>query len=1173
MDAFDNYVKKRLEERRKPAKVLAELKRNYYQERVLEVLSVLKPKGSFKIEVTNEENFEKILQDNGVRIVTVRTAFNTDSKLLKPVATFPEKRLFLAENIEFQRTPQTFKDYKEALEGTDKHFPIEAPDSFNNGEAIHFSAVYTSQGDTKPRKNKISRFDYRIDAALSMMKQKLEDEFSDESVCFFSVKAKCIDENNYRGRKPKPEFRIAQIIAIYFDKSTQISNEIIIDAHKLCKSLFEESKQIRNIDNELFKLEGHELTSGLQTLFLDKNIAPSDKIAFAIERLKKLLNRHLDSHYPSTQGNETEVYFISLAYEILDKDKPKELFPILQIYPHVYRKKFPYGAFIIGHPKFVSVTKYLLRNYFKFHKEQGFNKFVVGSNTFDSSPDVSISNIFMKDIFKDIDSIIERKECKEELTPLPDQIFLSKHNDTDEIWNKLNVDISIGTEISQNEENNSILAYIVEGHEINQHQEIIATDTYQQLPRAILAIEGNQREFLSDQERTSLRVVARAFSNLVRHLFHDNTLLDYRIQLSRAYNNYSDAMTGGDDKKVTANRFIFSSMSVDVSLLDNIMKSIKKDKRISKQVANEMGEVFDKVFKKTEIEDEIVNNAEIVRDRINQRFEKATNFIRRSNEAPSQDIVDLIEACPRNFAWAGYAPSLAQALGDRVNHSPPEFELMAPGFSATGLYMALVESEIRQVAKLSSVAKLKKERNNYKKYVRYKVFVAARSPNNAFAFDSTGQCGKDCGNKRDQFEAGLDYDKKCYGVLVSDLASAHNLEIKNLNGKESPKNEQVDTFLKLITRLVAHPEKKSTNSIIVSIKGLFGKNLGYWYRTPKESDIGKMTTLDILHKCYRLNYEDKLKDEASTQTKPRNTEAWILLAFTRMLEGSKDQIISHEKRRFPFKKHSLTPENIAHFVNHSYNYRLDLEDARFLRPLLSIVHGDLNSRNLVWAGPIDNLMLIDFEHVGIGFWGMDQTRLATNIVVDFLSEVKIISDKLPVEIAQAIENAAEFIVNVWKKYKEAKVAEDSSKLEIYVNNFKNGPHTRDTWKNKPDWILKSIVQWIIRTTWHFNKELLNEQYFGILQACLGFSIVKEYEYSIVNVKRLKLSEKQISSVNEIITKYNNKLKDQLISLYDSNEFDCSSPQGKNELATISKYLISYWILSNIFNVIKFKTSH
>lgn len=1194
MDAFDKLIKLRLRFRGQDPSVLSDFKQDFYRDRIAEILGVVLPNSADHISSLEKAEFDRTIGELGVKIATLRTAFNPDSKLLKPVATFPMEQLELAEGLAYQHSPQEFSGRFDALDGIPNRWPIDSPEVIDNGRAIHFTAAHKTNGDP-PAALEGNNFSNRIDIAFEDMREKSKGDLGESSICLFSVIARQKKTKVTSARETAKEkkiendtFLISQILAIYVDADTELTTTQISAVHKLSRELFDESDQIRQIDDELFELEGHELTSRLQPLFLDEKIAPADKISFAIESLKNLVNRHLSSHFPCTEKNkpDPQVYFVSLAYEILNKDNPSHLLPTFQVYPHTYRKQYPFGSFIIGHPKKSSVSKYLLRNYFRWHQhnlEEGHDQareFIVApSGLYSDQPTpVSIQNEFMLDLLDEADEAIESSTRQDELTSIRDMIFLSKELNRDgrelvedPVWDYLNVNVRTAknpTELHDESEqvwtvsrgNNSIIAYVVEGHDFQKRLASGEEKVFRQLPRAILAIEGNQHELLSDRERKSLRVVAVAFSHLVRHLFHENSLLDYRPQLSRAYDEYADTI-GTAQGKDLATRFILASMSVDVALLKLIQKAARDTKAISKDTCDKVDEIYQEVFSGTEIDDEKVKEAEIVKDRISQRFRGAIKFVQNQNPSTlTPDVIDFIEACPRNFAWAGYAPSLAQALGDRADHKPPKFELMSPGYSASGLYMALVESEIRQVAKLSSVSKLRQERDNYRQYVRYKVLAAARTPVNAFAFDSTGEDGKKSFLKGDgtDFRPDLNYEDRCYGVLVSDLASARKLEPK---GSGDAASDKVETFLGKLCAVIQEEDRTQVSLIVDAIKNFFGDNLGHWYSTPTADDLRDKTTIGILHDGFRLNYEekerkhrDRVGDKVHESARLPTRDNWVEEIFSRLISGDSQSDVSYESSPFHFSQHALDVEKIAALHGHRYGNKIPFTAVDGSSDLLSVAHRDLNARNLVWAGPIKNLVMIDFEHVGIGFWGMDQARLALSTVVEFLSEVEFDNLEAPTREILAVENAAQFLIDLWDTYNTAKLT-------------KKGPHFPNDWQSNLEQSLRGVIIHIVRTSWSLDPRAMDKKYFGIFRACLGFAAIKEYEYGLINLRRETLNSGELAAVDSLLEK-GGTLKKKLKSLYSSGAFDRDNTQAVQRLAAVSRFVISSHILGEVLKRIK-----
>lgn len=1214
MDAFEEFLSERLACRTENEEKLRAIKSQYFEaksRRIIEDLSNRRGK---------ELPFDEFLVDRHIGIVTIRKAFNADSTLLKPAGTFPDEMLEVAHRFAKQIVPQTFVDVEQSLEGISES---EVPE-VDGDDCIYFSAVYETSGDSSSEKAESPRFSDRIDIAFDQLKDHDSDKFKDGATCFFSVKARPYEPNG-----EKIGYRIAQIIAIYFSEGTKITADQRNRAHKNCRELFDESDRIRELEENLFVLEGHELTASLQPLFLNENVAPADKIAFAVEKLKLLLRRHLHSHYPDPHPDlhDTSVYFVSLAYEVPDRDKKDEVVPTFQVYPHVYRRELAYGAFLIGHPMRPAVSKYLLRKYLRAKRTSDGESldFLIGSHNFDKTKPnpATIRNDFMIDLFAEVDKEISRarENGREGINYLdekePDQVYLSKLNrgSDDSLWSALNVDVgplnavaeaieAAGTSVRPN---NSILAYVIEGREVGKGDDGVI---YRQLPRAILAIESTHHEMLSLREREAMRTVAHSLSHLVRHVFHDNTLLDYRRQLSLAYESFVQH-EDAEDKSSLGERLILAAMSIDVLLLKDIKKQAKKD-ALHDRVISEVEKIYKKVLKGTGYADEGMSRDELVKEQIGLRFENAVAYL-STESIPSQEAIDFLEACPRNFAWAGYAPSLAQALGDRADHKPPRFTLMTPGFSASGLYMAVVKGEIRQVAKLSPVNKLIKERENYRKHVRYKVLVASRSPANAFAFDSGGLAGKESGKTGDKtFEPGENYTKTCYGVLVADLASSKKLDPEKTDMGHGVGDEsvpEVATFLDRVIDVVDEnrltllgDETKGQvafKEVAQSIRSLFENNFGHWFSIEKYPAEFKFRAQ--LREMFRLDYETKLKARLEEeyrialaawernqstgkldQPRPemalptsdgRKNLVWTEFAFERLGNGVADSPVQYEQNRFPLEYSEderleaggecacIPPRTIAEFCCIRRTQNRSVDQGR-KNELASIAHRDLNAQNLVWAGPIQSFMMIDFEHTGQGYWGMDQARLAVNTVVDFLSKITEPDDSYTqfTEVA----NAAEFLVDVWKSLS------GYQSWRMYWKEYLEGEPPCANLPSPGD-RLTCIVRLIVWLIWQNTPKFQRNEVLELYEVELGFAVVKEYEYGMVNVRRARLNRSQRIAVRQAMRDSEGDLKHLLVGVYEalkdksSEDFDedSANPRLAFQFAAVSRFLVSRWILQSL----------
>ena len=1240
MDAFDKYVTLRFQGRdKKSAENLSGEKKEFYQSRAAELLDAL---GFEKVpDVGND--FDKSLKNIKIQMITIRTAFDEHSTLLKPVATFPKERLEQAELIAHQKKPQEFEGHEDALAGIKyKYVPDESGEKKNgsNESELRFSAIYDEKTDCSNLAQQplpeVS-FVCRIEKTLSAIRKKASGVIPEPVECFFSVSAKPSECN-------KGMFTTERIIAIYCEKFPDLARipENLESAHKICSQIFSEIDQIQKIDNQLFELEGHELVSSLQPTFLDNNIAPADKIAFAIEKLKKLLKKHLESHYPASENNqvEPEVYFVTLAYEALKQKEIYKYRPTLQVYPHVYRKKYAIPSFHISHPEHLSVSKRLLKEYFDWHEHpsnEQKHRFILGpSALLKSDPDVAVlDDGFKIKLFKDFDkqykkdSSLSTKGLCIDYSPEHDRIFVSLAEDAEEKGKKLYEKLNVAVK-GKDKKNNSILAYVIEGREFEHKQDGKST-VFRQLPRAILAIEGQREELFSEDEQNSLRVVATAFSNLVRHIFHDNSLLEYRIQLSGAYRRF--AANARKKQQENLRRFLLVSMAVDVQLLGDIREGVASKKELSQAIET----IFKDVFTGTGIEDE-ETSSEVAREKIRERFRKALAYVEKSMQSQvnypiNSEIVDFLEACPRNFSWAGYAPSLTQALGDRADFHPPTFDLMTPGYSASGMYMAVVRSEIRQVAKLASLDKLRKEHKNYRNFVRYKVLLAARMAANGLAFDSTGALGQTQGiGRAEKFKPGSDYPKECYGVLVSDLTSSLKLGAK---GGGFSEKAPVSTLQELAWKVVKKDGALTFNNIANAIRKLFGDNLGHWYHAQQASSNDEDNFTDIMIKTFRLDYSG-----------PAGNEEAGFMGFK--IEETFESLLKEMTGSNPYpevntQKIALDSKEIYQFVTLGYQESVDyltFQDEREIEKFKSVVHADLNSRNLVWAGPIDHFMMIDFEHTSVGFWGMDQARLAVNLIVDHMAAIEetdwkrrkptlkenskseieatgsanmivdgmaaieetdrkrrepTLKKNLKSEI-EAIGSAASHIVNEFNRTEfeknnfsidsKAEPSEENTNAQESKDDSKKPKDNSEIYhlKSNPErpkeniYVLTALVTEVLRTTvdFYIKLEVDGEEIRSIYRNSLAMALVKEYEYSLKNIKKAALSKEQFTEIISICTNkggsdHPNKggcLCKWLTALFLSKEFD-DTFDSREKLIAISRYVISYWILQKIFSGLDF----
>ena len=1179
--SFKSYVENRLKARKSSLTEVCEAKNSYIECKIQAILGELG------------------LGKDAVMMTTIRVASSNETTYLRPVYADPLNTVNIArdlsanKNFTYQSASKHLKK-ENVLNGIDRTHVLKGTKKPFHYDHSRFAALDFVD-------NRVSKedgvFTRRIDAVSDDLEQLLLDR---PDACFFCVRASKNDPNYYRA---------THILAIYLKGDcTEVAEDALKNAYNRCQALFDDLDAIMALDSELFKLEGNAVVADVQPVFFNPDLAPADKIAFMIERLKQLLQGHLELHHVKERdagknakkgddGSTITVRYVSLAYEANDDGRHT---PIFQIYPHVYREKYPYPALRISHPAIPSVSKFLLYHYFSCCEDgrqgEGSNRRIVFSTTAVQEGvqlSDSFKDVFDKDpFFRNIVDIDNRQKLfgateadyihvHEPITmdgTQPDQGQLPP-----EAWNALNVVVDAGRP------NKATVAFVIEGDVVHHSTEEYQDVELKRLPRAIVAIESPDIDFLSKSERETVRGILIHMSALIRHLFHDNSLLDYRKKLSKAYWNFVPAKASGNiDTTSLLARLLLCAMSIDVEVLGKLLEQMKAPERRLLYLTPYLDEFYEKL-KPTIINDDDIGDDKIVKDSIETRLNLARRYIdgysehlrkiRKGNQPNAliaqkryaewledhlEQFIVFLEACPCNFAWTGYSPSLAEALGDRAESAPPDFSLIAPGFSAAGLYMAVVKDEIQQVAKLSSVAKLKSELGKYKSHVRYKIVAAARTPTSGLAFDTTGKKALDWIADDDKDgpvvlsdEEQKRYDEIAYGVLISDLAAAE------MSGTDDHKT--VRTLLNQIATLTSgrSPVRgisfgRNCRAAVSSIDRLFRISTKLWRTGVKLKEDSHRNTIDMLEKTFRLE---------------RTAER-----YPGYMDGQPESGLQYDREPFPLDRRPVT-DAMRRLLNfESYN-KVFFDENNDDPSMYAIVHGDLNARNLAWSAALEHYILIDFEHTDIGIWGSDQARLIINLLVDLYSGISVGEDSL---FHESIDATCDWVKTVWKQYGEVADKENTCLIKVekeFSKKIEDWPDDGSVdiddsiTSDEAKVLLKGFIAKILLSFYHHDGNEQSEKISNstkwnrTMRAMLEMAILKEFEYSVINVKRAKLNIDQINAVNALSSTF--ALKDILRELYGLSCF--KSPERSDGSSTeddliteqkraVARYFISYNLL-------------
>lgn len=862
-------------------------------------------------------------------IVTVRSAFREKSLYLRPVYSQPkELREFFMDPI--NQNPFSFPNIARALRNTaykGEYGKGNTPYAF-----VALRQIGPDNGDTN------DSFPARINAvhAKWAKKKDLGRLATKLNYCFFAGRNKAKVAKNY--------IELRHIIAIYFKGTNENAIKVKHTFDKLwekTQDLFDGLDLISLIDASIFEAEGLKLVAELLPEFSRENVAPADKIAFAVERLGQLLTRHMIGRHGGVRGSTpAKLFYIATTFE-RQKDQHRTLHPRLEVYPHVYRKDHVDVSFFVTHRDIPSATKFLLWRYLKSGKHRIVETTSASKElgAAEKTRPVKVSPSFERMFEGDRLGTEPLKSWQDVVTPpeSPDFLHLTRSDPQSKSskktpWAVLNRAAELGCR--------SIAAFVVEGRVIHTVDEF----QWRCLPRGIFAIESHYEDGFSDADVNSLRIVFRGLASLVRLISHQHSPIDYRSVIARTFDQDVEPESR-DDQRVS--RLLFLVQKLDAELFRNLLPRCRKDPKSYGLDARflpalEAIETICPGYAHPTPE----KRAEILRQRMRQMQQLLFDRNPESEELKklllSPEVLAFLEACPENFTWASYLACMAQTLGDRIDAGTelPQFSRMVPGFSASGMFMAMVDGELRQVVKLSTAEKLRNEARLYRKWVRYRLVNAARIPvSTGLAFETTGWDGKNSHVTIVPPEAGQNAESD--GVLVSDLVSGGQTH-----------EDKVRTFLDLVAKNLGglREELPDPEKIKEELDAVFGRNAKLWKTVPEGI---REDTLSAVVSAFRI-------------PKRRAKERKIFEA-----EIGRLQALRASGRGLDFG--SLIKQWGS---NQAQNVSV-LEREHF-----RICHGDLNARNLTWAEGLQSFFLIDFEFVGPNPNGTDQFRLIVNLVTE-----------------------------------------------------------------------------------------------------------------------------------------------------------------------------------------------
>jgi len=337
-----------------------------------------------------------------------------------------------------------------------------------------------------------------------------------------------------------------------------------------------------------------------------------------------------------------------------------------------------------------------------------------------------------------------------------------------------------------------------------------------------------------------------------------------------------------------------------------------------------------------------------------------------------------------NLIWHCYLNSVDRALSDRHFNSddPPAFTQFQPGYSGLAMFVVDRANETRQIAKLTTRKKLRTEWQKYSDYVRYKIPLAARIPENGVAFDTKGTL--------ENLEGG---DNEGYGVIVSDLIAGDTW--KDQKTPRTPKS-----FLSLCCELMADKTERFCD-VSDAIEYHFGQNVRIWNDEGKsrweETPEAKLEECaELIERLTRTGRHEgrlgiiKRLEKISSKIGEDEGFATSIVEMLKSATAYAQAFVLTEESGGICKELNNASDLDALIATLSQKLQGSPEDMGSFPPKLkkphsfrpAFVHGDLNGNNLTWASHYNRFVMIDFENIDLGFSGFDQLKLMASMICE-----------------------------------------------------------------------------------------------------------------------------------------------------------------------------------------------
>ncbi|MSR57920.1 MAG: hypothetical protein EXS05_09620 [Planctomycetaceae bacterium] len=883
---------------------------------------------------------------------------------------------------------------------------------------------------------------------------------------------------------------IEQMVALYV--APPIKLKTITDGFEFCAhivaEMFRTVEEIRIRERSEFEREALNRIVELAPTFADDDVSPSDAVAALLQTFKNIFYKHeyfgAGRIQTATDKDEEHqwVTFLSVNYVANLSVTNNAATPVLAVYPKSAAMNSYVQSYRVSLPEEMSISKYLLREYL--HKQSV------------STPDD------FRNLFKDVQGVPDKAFYNDKVSGVPLGLILTT-NDHD--WQKLQ------RHIFREEETKTTAAFLLRRSKGDKNR-----------PFAILVVESDYADAFSLDDITLISRLVDASAALLSTIKLGSHSIDYSARLKVGLRGRGGQPIGG----VRYSDIAHEMLRVDYHAALEILRC--DNPRLWDASSLKQKSVRDAV---SEIVEVIARFGDDQVALYRWLWSNETIELIRANwkDGYIADIHRFLVAVPSNNIWYCYLGSVDRALADRhfEPSKPPTFTRFRPGHSALAMFVVDGMHQNSQIAKLTTKAKLLHERKLYTDYVRYKIPLAARIPENGTAFDTVGTAP---GNRCHSTDTNTDIG---FGVIISDLIVG--------NSAEAPVS-----FLSLCVDVINDPKKNSVSvsEIAVAIKYHFMENVRIWkveghkewvQKRPEETEGGEVeafieqltrtgankSELATIHN--RMMIDDRLREVATEVVKKEE----LSVAAFEMLEATVSYFSNHIQRLGTGGGVSDFAElgGLAALVEVLIRLRQNRSDEENQLNNMAVpkyfnasfVHGDLNGHNLTWAAHYNRFVMIDFENIALGFDGIDQLKLLASMICETVPAAHDPAPKEKRKRVNDIENRAmvSLVRFISWLIRDVIQAGDS----VRCTNTVSALVSRCQENEKTDSVasMLSIALAIIGTIeFHdLNLSTVNEQLFWRLTLRNLFYRQFEYAYRELDSKHIKALNAVTTSINSM----------------------------------------------------------